>query len=49
MDVKNCKKCRRLFNYIGGPAICPQCREELEKKFQQAKEFIRDNITVIQL
>ena len=35
MEVKNCKKCRRLFNYISGPSICPQCREELEKKFQE--------------
>lgn len=43
MDVKNCKKCRRLFNYIGGPAICPQCREELEKKFQEVKKYLFDN------
>ena len=43
MDVKNCKKCRRLFNYIGGPVICPQCREELEKKFQEVKKYLFDN------
>lgn len=43
MDVKNCKKCRRLFNYISGPAICPQCREELEKKFQEVKKYLFDN------
>lgn len=43
MDVKNCKKCRRLFNYIGGPSICPQCREELEKKFQDVKKYLFDN------
>ena len=43
MDVKNCKKCKRLFNYISGPAICPQCREELEKKFQEVKKYLFDN------
>ena len=43
MDVKNCKRCRRLFNYIGGPALCPQCREELEKKFQEVKKYLFDN------
>ncbi|MCR5831169.1 MAG: flagellar protein [Lachnospiraceae bacterium] len=43
MDVKNCKMCRRLFNYISGPAICPQCREELEKKFQEVKKYLFDN------
>ncbi|MCR5687562.1 MAG: flagellar protein [Lachnospiraceae bacterium] len=43
MDVKNCKRCRRLFNYIGGQPICPQCREELEKKFQEVKKYLFDN------
>ncbi len=43
MDVKNCKRCRRLFNYIGGQPICPQCREELEKKFQDVKKYLFDH------
>ena len=43
MDVKNCKRCRRLFNYIGGQPICPQCREELEKKFQEVKKYLFDH------
>lgn len=43
MNVRNCKSCGRLFNYIAGPPICPNCKEDLEKKFQQAKEFIREN------
>ncbi len=46
MDVKNCRRCRRLFNYIGGQPICPQCREELEKKFQEVKKYIFDNKAV---
>ena len=44
MEVRNCRTCGRLFNYIGGPAnMCPACRDELEKKFQVVKEFIREN------
>ncbi len=44
MDVRNCRTCGRLFNYIGGPPnTCPACREELEKKFQKVKEYIREN------
>ena len=42
MNVKNCKSCGRLFNYIAGPPICPNCKEEIEKKFQKAKEFVRN-------
>ena len=43
MDVKNCRSCRRLFNYIGGQPICPACREELEKKFQEVKKYLIEN------
>ena len=43
MEVRNCRSCTRLFNYIGGPNICPQCRDELEKKFLVVKEYIRTN------
>ena len=43
MEVMNCKHCKKLFNYISGPKICPACKEELEKKFVEVKEFIRDN------
>ena len=44
MEVRNCRNCGRLFNYIGGGFnICPACREETEKKFQETKEYIREN------
>ena len=43
MNVKNCRKCGKVFNYIGGMPICPQCREELEKKFDTVKEYIREH------
>ena len=41
MDVRTCKSCKRLFNYLSGPVICPSCVEKLEQKFQEVKEFIR--------
>lgn len=43
MDVRNCRNCGRLFNYIGGPNICQACRDETEKKFADVKEYIQDN------
>lgn len=43
MNVRNCRKCGRLFNYISGPSWCPACREQMEEKFQQVKEYIREN------
>lgn len=44
MDVKNCRNCGRLFNYIAGPyMLCPKCMDELDQKFQVVKEYIRNN------
>jgi len=43
MEVKNCKECRRLFNYIGGARLCPDCKSKLEEKFAEVKKFVEDN------
>ena len=43
MNVKNCRGCGKLFNYVSGPFMCPACREKMEEKFQEVKEFIREN------
>ena len=43
MNVRNCRKCGKLFNYISGPSWCPACREQMETKFQEVKEYIREN------
>lgn len=41
--IRNCKKCGKLFNYVGGLPICPNCKEEAEKKFQDVKQYLREN------
>lgn len=43
MEVKNCRTCGRIFNYISGPRLCMSCREKLEEKFTVVKEFVRSN------
>ena len=43
MDVRNCKNCKRLFNYLGGEQICPACKEELEDKFTKVRDYIWDH------
>ena len=44
MNVKNCRNCRRLFNYVMGPILCPACREEMEEKFQIVKKYVQENV-----
>lgn len=46
MDVRNCKICGKMFNYISGAPLCPNCNAELEKKFQKVKEYIQENKSV---
>lgn len=43
MDVKSCRNCGKLFNYLQGQPICPACKGRLEEKFVQVKEYIREN------
>ena len=43
MNVRNCKKCGRIFNYVLGPVICPRCKEGMEAKFQEVKSYIREH------
>lgn len=43
MNVRNCRKCGKIFNYVMGPIVCPQCREEQEAKFQEVKEYVQDH------
>lgn len=43
MDVRNCKSCGRLFNYMGGMPLCPQCQKELEEKFHEVKAYLQEN------
>ena len=42
MDVRNCKKCSKLFNFNGDP-LCPMCKKEMEDKFYEVRTYIRDN------
>ena len=43
MNVRNCRKCGRMFNYISGIPLCQACKEDTEKKFQEVKNYIREH------
>lgn len=43
MDVKSCRSCGRLFNYLQGQPICPACRKRVEEKFVEVRDYIRAN------
>lgn len=43
MDVRTCRNCKKLFNYVTGPTICPSCREIMEESFKVVKAYIQDH------
>ena len=43
MQVRNCKKCGCLFNYVTGPSMCPACLKAIEEKFNEVKKYIQQN------
>lgn len=43
MDIRNCRKCGNIFNYVVGPIICPACREKQEEEFQKVKKYVLEN------
>lgn len=42
-DVRNCKRCGRVYNYIGGAPLCSSCREKDEEDFKIVKEYLYKN------
>lgn len=42
-DVRNCRKCGKIFNYIGGAPICPVCKQADEEDFKKVKEYLYEN------
>lgn len=43
MEVRNCKGCGTLFNFLGGVPLCANCQKDLEKKYEEVKEYVYNN------
>lgn len=42
-DVRNCRRCGKMYNYIGGAPICIDCKNADEATFKRVKEYLYDN------
>jgi len=43
MDIKNCRGCGKMFSYLSGPQICPECRKKDEDDFTKVKKYLYDH------
>lgn len=42
-DVRNCRRCGKIFNYLGGMVLCNPCRQLEEDDFKRVKEYLYNN------
>ena len=43
MNLRNCARCGKMFNYVSGQPICEPCKKAIEEDFQKVKQYIADN------
>ncbi|PHV69838.1 hypothetical protein CS063_13445 [Sporanaerobium hydrogeniformans] len=43
MEVRVCRRCKKMYQHISGPSVCPQCKKKEEEMFQKVKEYLREN------
>lgn len=43
LDIRNCRRCGKLFNLAGGPPLCQECRKIEEEDFKRVKEYLFNN------
>ena len=42
-DARNCRRCGKMYNYLGGAPICIDCKNADEAIFKKVKEYLYDN------
>lgn len=42
MDIRQCRRCRKLFDYRGNPN-CPACVQQMDQMFVMVRNFLYDN------
>jgi flagellar operon protein (TIGR03826 family) len=42
-DARNCRRCGKIYNYLGGAPICPACKDQDEATFRKVKEYLYQN------
>ena len=41
-EIKYCRECRKIFQYVTGPVLCPVCRKKDEEEFEKVRKFLRE-------
>ncbi len=41
-EVKNCRRCKKIFMYAMGPQICEACKKLEDEEFEKVRLFVRE-------
>jgi flagellar operon protein (TIGR03826 family) len=41
-EVRNCKRCKKIFMYVLGPQICDECKKREEEDYEKVRRFVKD-------
>ncbi len=41
-EIRYCKNCRKMFQYVTGVQLCPLCKKIDEEEFDKVRTFLRD-------
>jgi len=41
-EIRNCKRCKRIFTYVTGPQLCEVCKKQEEEEFEKVRKFLRE-------
>lgn len=42
-EVRNCRKCGKIFTYMGGSPLCQACKQSEEEDFKAIKDYLYRN------
>jgi flagellar operon protein (TIGR03826 family) len=41
-ELRNCRRCKRIFMHAVGPQICEDCKKLEEEEFERVRKFVRE-------
>lgn len=41
-EIRYCKGCRKIFQYVSGPVLCPVCKKIDDEEYEKVRTFLRD-------
>lgn len=42
-DIRNCRRCGKVYTYLGGPPLCQACKQLDEEDFKRVKDYLYKN------